>query len=128
MGADRVRLNNMVFYGYHGVFQAERELGHRLEVDVEMRTDLGKGARSDELEFSTNYADVYALVKEILEERQYCLLESIAGAIVSRLLRQYEVEAVRVSVRMPMAPLGGLLDSVEVEMGRERKDLAAVDG
>lgn len=127
MGSDRVRLNSMVFYGYHGAFQAERELGHRLEVDVELHTDLERGARSDDLEFSTNYAEVYALVKDILEERQYCLLESIAGAIVSRLLRTYEVEQARVRVRMPMAPLGGLLDSVEVEMRRERKDLARTD-
>ncbi|HBL37468.1 MAG TPA: dihydroneopterin aldolase, partial [Firmicutes bacterium] len=33
-------LQNMIFYGYHGVFAAEKELGQRLEVDVELQLDL----------------------------------------------------------------------------------------
>lgn len=127
LAGDRVRLNNMVFYGYHGAFQAERELGHRLEVDIELQANLEKAARSDEVEFSTNYADIYALVREVLEEHQYCLLESIARAVVTRLLAAYDFDAVRVRIRTPAPALGGLLDSIEVEMGRGRKDLAVMD-
>lgn len=125
--SDRVRLKNMVFYGYHGAFQAEKELGHRLEVDVELRTDLEKAARSDELEFSTNCAEIYATVREIIEEDQYSLLESIARAIACRLIEAYDVEEVHVWVRKPLAPLGGLVDSIEVDICRSRKDLAALE-
>lgn len=117
--SDCVRLRNLAFYGYHGPFGAEKELGQRLEVDIELRTNLEKAARSDEPEFSTNYAEVYALVREVIEENNYCLLESIAQNIVNRILNQFEVEAARVLVRKPLAPIGGLLDAVEVEIYRE---------
>ena len=36
MNGDRIILDGMVFYGYHGVNQAERELGQRFVVDVEL--------------------------------------------------------------------------------------------
>ena len=37
---DVIRLENMVFYGYHGVTAAEKETGRRYEVDCELETDL----------------------------------------------------------------------------------------
>ena len=40
MASDRLVLKNMVFYGYHGAFAAEKELGQRFEVDLEMQLDL----------------------------------------------------------------------------------------
>lgn len=119
--SDCVRLRNLAFYGYHGPFGAEKELGQRLEVDIELRTNLDKAARSDEPEFSTNYAEVYALVREVIEEKNFCLLESIGQTIVNRILDQFDVQGVRVLVRKPLAPVGGLLDSVEVEIYREHQ-------
>ena len=121
MTSDCVRLRNLAFYGYHGPFGAEKELGQRLEVDIELQTNLEKAARSDEPEYSTNYAEVYALVREVIEENNFCLLESIAQNIVSRILNQFNVAGARVLVRKPLAPIGGLLDSVEVEIYREHQ-------
>ena len=34
----------MTFYGYHGAFSAERELGQKFEVDLEIYTDLQNAA------------------------------------------------------------------------------------
>jgi len=119
--SDCVRLRNLAFYGYHGPFGAEKELGQRLEVDIELQANLEKAARSDEPEFSTNYAEVYALVREVIEDNNFCLLESIAQNIVTRILNQLDVTGVRVLVRKPLAPIGGLLDSVEVEIYREHQ-------
>jgi hypothetical protein len=37
---DKILMKGMVFHGYHGVFGAEKELGQKFVVDVEVRTDL----------------------------------------------------------------------------------------
>ena len=41
----RIRLHNMMFYGYHGVSKAERETGRRFEVDCELDLDVSAAAQ-----------------------------------------------------------------------------------
>src|SRR5690606_20588095 len=67
--ADRVSLSNMVFYAFHGAFDAERELGQRFEVDVDIYTDFRRAAHADDLDLALNYVHVYNIVKEIVEAR-----------------------------------------------------------
>lgn len=116
--ADRLRLKNMVFYGYHGVFDAERELGQRYEVDLDLWMDLRGIGLQDDLDAAVNYVDVYAIVKEIVEEREFNLMEALAETIAGEVLSAFSVDAVTVSVRKPQPPAGGLMDSMEVEIHR----------
>lgn len=118
MQADRITLKNLVFYAYHGVFAAEKELGQRFEVDVDMYGDFQASARADDIDMTVNYADVYALVKEIVEEREFDLIEALAAAISDEVLAIHPVSRVTVRVRKPHAPLGGLADYVECEISR----------
>jgi len=121
---DRIRLGNMVFYTYHGVFAAEKELGQRLEVDVELHLNLSVPGASDDLDIAPNYIEVYTLVREIVEEREFNLLEAIAETVADAILAAHDLEAVVVRVRKPNPPVGGPVDFVEVEVIRRPKDLA----
>ncbi|MCK9221973.1 MAG: dihydroneopterin aldolase [Limnochordia bacterium] len=122
MASDRIRLNNMVFYGYHGAFAAERELGQRVEVDLELDLDLQNTGRTDDPELSVNYVDIYTIVKELVEEGEYNLLEALAESIADTVLGALSVDGVVVRVRKPQPPVGGLMSSVEVEIVRSSKD------
>lgn len=113
----------MVFYGYHGVFDAEREIGQRFEVDVELHLDLSSIGRSDDLEMTVNYVDVYTIVKELAEEHEFQLVEGLAHAIAEQILTAYDLEKVVVRVRKPHAPIGGTSNGVEVEIERTPADL-----
>ena len=119
-----IRLGNMVFYTYHGVFAAEKELGQRLEVDVELYLNLSVPGASDDLDTAPNYAEVYTLVREIVEEREFNLLEAIAETVADEILAAHDLEAVVVRARKPNPPVGGSVDFVEVEVIRRPKDLA----
>ncbi len=118
MQADRITLKNLVFYAYHGVYAAEKELGQRFEVDVDMYGDFQAPARADDIDLIVSYADVYALVKEIVEEREFNLIEALATAIGDEVLSGHPVSEVTVRVRKPHAPLGGPADYVECEITR----------
>jgi len=118
--ADRIRLANMVFYAYHGAFDAERQLGQRFEVDVDLYTDLRGPGQSDQLADALNYVDVYNLVKNVVTGQPYNLLEALAERIAAALLAAFEVDEVTVRVRKPGAPVGGLLDYAEVEITRAK--------
>jgi 7,8-dihydroneopterin aldolase/epimerase/oxygenase len=106
---DRIILHNMVFRGRHGVHPAERELGQRFEVDVELTLDLSQAMLSDALQDTVDYSRAYAIVREEVENHQYQLLEALAGAIVRRLLAELPAAAVLVRVRKPQVPLHGVL-------------------
>lgn len=42
---DKLLLNGLVFHGYHGVYQHERETGQRFVVDLELSTNLIKAGK-----------------------------------------------------------------------------------
>ena len=119
MATDKLVLQNMVFYGYHGVFAAEKELGQRFEVDVELYLDLHQAGSNDDLEATVNYVEVYTLIKELVEERAFNLLEGLAEAIAGTLLAAYNLAEIVVRVRKPQPPAGGIMDFFAVEIRRQ---------
>ncbi|MGI8865203.1 MAG: dihydroneopterin aldolase, partial [Rubrobacteraceae bacterium] len=67
MSDDRILLEGMTFFGYHGALPAERELGQRFVLDIEMRLDLKPAGLSDDLSKTVDYGAVHDIVKEIVE-------------------------------------------------------------
>ena len=118
---DRIILHNMIFRGRHGVHPAERELGQRFEVDVELGLDLERAMASDALGDTVDYGRAYSIVREQVEERQYQLLEALAGAIIKQLLAELPILAVCVRVRKPQVSLPGVLSYAAVEVHRQRR-------
>jgi dihydroneopterin aldolase len=116
---DRILMEGMTFFGRHGVFPAERELGARFTVDVELEADLAQASLSDRLEDTIDYANAYALVGEVVKGEPCHLLETVAGRIASRLLALDRVERVTVRVRK-RPPLDGEFRSFGVEVTRCR--------
>ena len=117
---DKIILHNMVFRGRHGVHPAERELGQRFEVDVELGLDLTRAMTSDALLDTVDYGRLHAIVREEVEEHQYQLLEALAGAMVRRLLAELPINSVLVQVRKPQTPLAGILSYAAVQIQRWR--------
>lgn len=115
---DCIRLQNMVFYGYHGVLQAEQEMGQRFMVDTFLYTDLRAAGISDDLRETVNYAEVYMVVKKIVEEQRFNLLEALAETIAAAILNQFAINKIIVNIRKPSAPVVGIFDFVEVSIVR----------
>jgi dihydroneopterin aldolase len=115
-----VRLHDIVLFAHLGVSRAEREVGQRIHLDLELRLDLSRAARTDALGDTVSYETIYRTVESVVAACRHQLLETLAGDLIDRLLADYPVEAVRVRVRKPNVPFAGNLASAEVEMSRER--------
>lgn len=121
MSEDKIILEGMVFYGYHGVNQAERELGQRFVVDLEISKDLSEAGLADDLEKTVNYASVFKAAREVVEGPPANLIETVAERLAGAVLDRFPVEAVRVRIRKPWAPVkGSVLGSAAVEILRRR--------
>lgn len=120
-GLDKIFLNEMEFYGYHGALPEENRLGQRFRVTVILESDLQAAGKSDELELTINYAEVYQLCKEIVENQTYKLIEAVAENIAGAILAQFpEVKQITVKVIKPDPPIPGHYQSVAVEITREQ--------
>jgi len=119
-----IRLNNMNFYGYHGVYDFEKEQGTNFEIDLELFTPLTKSSKSDNIEDTINYEDVYEQVKKAFGSKSYFLLEKLADSISKLIFEKHKIDKLIIRVRKINAPLDGKLDSVEIELKRKRTDYA----
>ncbi|MEJ2054631.1 MAG: dihydroneopterin aldolase [Calditrichaceae bacterium] len=117
---DRILLKNMIFYAHHGFYEAERELGQKFEVDIQLECDLSVAARTDDLKQTIDYQAIYSIAKEIFENYKFKLIETVAEKIASKILDISGISNVLIKVRKPHVPLNGLLDFVQIEVYRER--------
>ena len=121
MQGDKILLEGMEFYAYHGVNESEKSQGQRFVVDVEMSADLSRASETDDLEDTVNYSRVFRLVKEIVEGPSRDLIETVAGEIARQVLEDFGVEKIRVKVSKPDVPLkGAKLRGAAVEIIRYR--------
>ena len=109
-----VRLKNIVLFGYHGVSAAEREVGTRVEVAVDLRVQVDP---RDALGSTVDYSAVFRTVEQVVTTERFQLLESLATAIRAALFAIYRAEEIAVRVRKPNVPFPGGISYVEVEVG-----------
>jgi 7,8-dihydroneopterin aldolase/epimerase/oxygenase len=120
ISVDKIFLRKMYFYGYHGAFPAENQLGQRFIVDLELGLDLRPAARADQLHLTVNYAEVYEVVKKEVEGAPLKLVETLAERIAATLLAQFLLQQVKVCVTKPDPPIPGHYQAVGVEIVRNR--------
>ena len=120
---DKIKLSNIVFYAHHGYYKAERELGQRFELDIEVECDISQASKTDELHDAIDYRKVYSLAKDTFENYKFKLLETVAEKIAHQILDSFTTKSVLIRVRKPHVPLKGFLDHIEIEIKRTSNDL-----
>lgn len=118
--SDRIFFRDIAIFARHGVFSEEASLGQRFEIDVDCFVDLSAYAKADDYRRAVDYGKVYESVRQVAEEGRFRLIEALAEHIAERLLADFPVEAVRVEVRKPGAPVPGIFGTVGVEVTRRK--------
>lgn len=118
---DRMIMQGMRFYGYHGVFPEENKLGQQFIVDLIMELDLSAAGKNDDYAQAVNYAEVYERVKAIVQGKPLNLIEALAEHIAQSVLDNYtKVSETVVRVTKPNPPFDVQFDGVTVEIRRKR--------
>ena len=103
--AVEVELRGLSIYTHHGVTEAEREIGQRLEIDVSFDVPDCDAVLTDRLEDTVDYAEVCDIVALAATERSYKTLERLCHVIGERLMERFGCESVRVRAAKPEPPL-----------------------
>ncbi len=118
--ADVIRLKDITVFGFLGVSPAEREVGQKIQIDLDVHADLSRACRSDSLQDTINYESIYSKVIEIVGgDKRYRLLEAIGDEICAAVIAGFPVSRVEIRLRKLNLPFPNQLSHVEVILVRE---------
>jgi 7,8-dihydroneopterin aldolase/epimerase/oxygenase len=117
-----VELRGLSLYTHHGVSEAERDVGQRLEFDVSFDVPDCDAVLTDRLEDTVDYAEVCDIVALAATERSYKTLERLCKVIGERLMERFRCEHVRVRAAKPEPPLPLAIQEVAVEVTHDREE------
>lgn len=117
---DWLRLLGIQAYGHLGVTAKERELGQRVDVDVEIAYDPSV-RRGDSIRHFIDYEEVGRVVRERIVQSRKKLIETLAEDLATHLLVRFETPRVRVRLRKLHIPVPGFSGVPEVEIERSRR-------
>lgn len=115
-----VRIRGLEVSGRHGVHDAERVLGQRFVVDIDMVLADDRASRTDDLGHTVDYALITDEVAGLVEGEPVALLERLCRMIADRVLEEPIVHSVTVTVAKPHVAIRHVLDDVSVTLHVER--------
>jgi len=117
---DWLRLPRIQAYGHLGVTQKERDLGQRIEADVELAYAPRKTRRPDAIDDAMDYEEVHRLVRSQIEMSRCRLLETLAEELALALIQEFDTPRVRVHVRKLHVPVPDFTTIPEIIVERTR--------
>ncbi|HBY93851.1 MAG: dihydroneopterin aldolase [Ardenticatenaceae bacterium] len=116
--SDKIVITGLQFHMPIGVSAAEREVGQRLRVDMEVSLDLSRAGASDVLEDTVSYAELVDTVLAVAAEMQPRLVEHLAERLAEAILARFPVEQVWLRLLKTPPPLPAAIEAAGVEIVR----------
>lgn len=118
---DKIIINSLRVYAYHGVNQDEKEKGQPFELDITCSLDLSVPCQSDRVEDTVSYAQIIKLVKRVMTELSYDLLERTGQAVIDAIFESFpQIQEVDLLLKKPRAPILADFGWVGVSLLRKR--------
>lgn len=116
----KIQVNNIKLYAYHGCLDEEAKIGSAYKVDIEVKANLKKSAKTDNLSDTVDYVHLNHIVKEEMAIRSK-LLEEVAQRILDRFFKEIKIlKTATVSVAKINPPIGGNVSEVAIILSKKR--------
>jgi 7,8-dihydroneopterin aldolase/epimerase/oxygenase len=117
------RIARLALHGRHGALAAERALGQRFFLDLEIAAEIGAALETDDVADTLHYGQVIKAASAAFNERPFNLIEAAAGHVADDLLARFPaIRSVRVTVHKPSAPVAAIIDDLAAIVERRRGD------
>ena len=115
-----IKISNIKVYAYHGCLVEEGKIGSDYRIDLAVKADLKKSAKTDHLADTVDYVHLNKIVKEEMAVRTK-LLETVASLILDRIFKELPiVDKAKIKVSKLNPPIGGNVEMVSIIMERKR--------
>ena len=79
----KIILNDIKFFAHHGLTEEEKVLGQNFSINLEMECLLDKVFKSDLIDDTVDYSNIFNIVKDIVMFSNYNMIETIADKIIA---------------------------------------------
>jgi len=100
-----------------GVYDWERDIRQTLVLDLDMASDIRRGAATDAIADALDYAAISEAVTGLVAGSSFQLLESLAEAVATLVMEQFPVPWLRLRVGKPGAVAAAEDVGVIIERG-----------
>jgi len=86
-----------------GIYDWEREIRQRINLDLEMGTDIRQAANTEDVDNTLNYKSVSDRLIEFIEQSEFLLIETMAEQVAEIVLNEFSVKWLRLRLGKPGA-------------------------
>lgn len=86
-----------------GIYDWEREIRQRVNLDIEMGTDISAAAATEEIDNTLNYKSVSDRLISFISDSEFLLVETMAQEIADILMNEFGVRWLRLRLGKPGA-------------------------
>jgi dihydroneopterin aldolase / 2-amino-4-hydroxy-6-hydroxymethyldihydropteridine diphosphokinase len=116
---DKIHIEELEVFAYHGVFQEEKKLGQKFIISAELFLDLSVAGKSDNLEKTVHYGLLCEEIEKEFKSKSFDLLEAASENLTTFILTNYDIiERVKLMIKKPWAPIGKPIKYAAVELDR----------
>ncbi len=125
MNTDIVYVRDLQVDALIGIYDWERQIRQRINIDLEMGWDNSQAASTDDIQYTLNYKAAAKMVVDLVKNSEYQLVETLAERITELLLEKMQIPWVTVTLGKPKAVSGSR--EVGVMITRKRKAQVYLD-
>ena len=118
---NKIVIEGLRLYAFHGVMEQERTIGAYFIVDAEVTTDFSVAMHTDELIGTISYADIFETIKKEMAIPSK-LIEHVGGRIAKAIIEGFPgVSAVKLKILKENPPMGADCRGAGIEITLKNK-------
>ncbi len=102
-----------------GVHSWEKEIDQQLLLDLALEIDISSSALSDSIDQALDYQQIAEYTVNFVEQSRYQLLEALAEALAAKILDEFPVRAICLTISKPGALSQAHNVALRIERGRD---------
>ena len=111
----KVALQGIRFFAYHGFYPEEQVLGCEYIVDIDTELEVF-GSGDDDIKHTVNYERLFTIAQTEMEIPRK-LIETVAHEILEKIRHEFlALKCIRVSIRKMHPPLSGEVENSLIEL------------
>ncbi len=113
---NKINIEGIKLYAYHGCLNEEAIIGGNYIVDVNMLTDFSEAAETDDLLKTIDYCAIYEICKTEMAIRSK-LIEQVGQRIFEHIKKDFpQVTKLHVKLTKLVPPINGNVERVSIEI------------
>ena len=114
----KIKINRLKLFGYHGVYNKEKEDGQYFEINAVFEVKSPK-KKNDKIESAIDYVDLMNKLVFIFNSNRYNLIESIIDDMFLSVFSNKEIKSGEISIKKINPPINLDFESIEIEDKRK---------